>query len=371
MPVITPESIRRLARFRGQRAPVTSCYLDVDGKRLRRQQDVEQELDVLLRRVRTKGNSKTSVHDDFHRISNYVRGGFDRSGVRGLAIFACSAHALWEVVPLPVPVRSQVVVNSQPAVGQLKSVMEEYDAFGVLLVDRKRARLFLFELGELVEHSELFDDQPRDYDVRGEKERGDVAKHVDALAQAHARRAASAAFRMWQHHPFNRLAIGGPDDVVHEVRQALHPYLRERSCTRMPLPVTAKFEDIRNAAIELEQRVERAKEAAMVARLREAIGSNGRGVAGLAPTLRALAERRVDRLLVSDGYTEPGWRCEPCGWLAVKGRKCPVCANHMVEIDDVVEAAVEEALAQSCAVEVCVGNADLDVLGRIGALLRF
>ena len=43
----------------------------------------------------------------------------------------------------------------------------------------------------------------------------------------------------------------------------------------------------------------------------------------------------------------------------------------MTKVDDVVEEAIEEALAQDCRVEVCVGNADLDVLGRIGALLRF
>jgi hypothetical protein len=40
-------------------------------------------------------------------------------------------------------------------------------------------------------------------------------------------------------------------------------------------------------------------------------------------------------------------------------------------VEDVVEEAVEEALAQSCDVEICVGNADLDVLGCIGAILRY
>ena len=43
----------------------------------------------------------------------------------------------------------------------------------------------------------------------------------------------------------------------------------------------------------------------------------------------------------------------------------------MDRIDDVVEAAVEEALGQGCVVNICIGDADLDVLGRIGALLRF
>jgi hypothetical protein len=43
----------------------------------------------------------------------------------------------------------------------------------------------------------------------------------------------------------------------------------------------------------------------------------------------------------------------------------------MARVDDVVEEAVEEALKQSCRVEIVVANPDLDVLGRIGALLRF
>jgi len=43
----------------------------------------------------------------------------------------------------------------------------------------------------------------------------------------------------------------------------------------------------------------------------------------------------------------------------------------MDEVPDVVQAAVDAALVQSCRVDVCVGNADLDVLGRVGARLRY
>jgi hypothetical protein len=53
------------------------------------------------------------------------------------------------------------------------------------------------------------------------------------------------------------------------------------------------------------------------------------------------------------------------------GRRCKRCGGEMAEVDDLVEESVDEALTQSCQVEICVGNADLDVLGRIGALLRF
>jgi peptide subunit release factor 1 (eRF1) len=94
-------------------------------------------------------------------------------------------------------------------------------------------------------------------------------------------------------------------------------------------------------------------------------------VAGLPATLTALGERRVDLLLVSAGYVTEGWRCGSCGVLAAVGPRCPVCSSAMEEADDVVEEAIQEALTQSCRVEVCEDNADLDVMGRIGALLRY
>ena len=76
-------------------------------------------------------------------------------------------------------------------------------------------------------------------------------------------------------------------------------------------------------------------------------------------------------LSVSQGYVESGWRCAGCHALAVIGRRCKRCGTDMAEVDDLVEESVEAALAQSCQVEICIGNADLDVLGRIGALLRY
>jgi peptide subunit release factor 1 (eRF1) len=97
----------------------------------------------------------------------------------------------------------------------------------------------------------------------------------------------------------------------------------------------------------------------------------GKGASGLPDTLAALAEHRVDTLLVSQGYGVDGWRCGSCKLLAAKGRACSSCGAEMHAVSDVVEEAVETALMQSCRVEICVDNADLDVAGRIGALLRY
>ncbi len=214
MAVITEDAVRQLAGFKGVDAPVTSCYLDVDGRRLVRRQDVERELEALLRQARSSAEDDPSVATDLGRIEDYVRSGIDRSRTRGIAFFSCSAHGLWEVLPLPVPVRSQLVVNAMPAVAQLERLVQEYDRFGVLLVDRQRTRMFVFELGELVEMDEVVDELPRDYDDRGRQERGDVADHVEALADRHIRSAAARAFAVWQDSGYQHLTVGATDEVA-------------------------------------------------------------------------------------------------------------------------------------------------------------
>ena len=369
--VITEAAIRELAGMRGDDAPITTCYLDVDGRRLARHQDVEHELDGVLRDARLRANGHRSVHDDLRRIEAFVKGGLDRSRTRGLAIFSCAAADLWEVIELPKPVRTCLVINHAPAVGQLESMVQEHEPVGVLLADRQRAQLFVFELGRLLDRSELLDELPRDYDSRGERERGTPAHHREELAHQHLRHAARAAFDLWQARGYHHLAIGAPDSIAGELEAALHPYLRERLCGRIPVGVGASEAEVLAAAEAVEAQVERTRDAAVVAKVKEAAATGRRGVAGLAPTLQALGEHRVERLVVSKGYAEQGWRCPDTGALAVVGPRHPDRGTPMERIDDVVEAAIEEAINQGVRVTICVADADLDVLGRIGALLRY
>jgi peptide chain release factor subunit 1 len=372
--VISDDRIRSLAAHRGSPV-VTSCYLDVDGRRYPRHVDYEQQLDHLRRQARERAAGLDpaaiqSVEADLGRICAWVKGGFDRSRVRGLAFFCCSADGFFEVIESPLPVRNEIVLNDTPHVLQLESLTQAYDRFAVLLVDRQRARLFRFELGELSERTEVFDAVPRRHDSGG-RSASNIQRHTDELAHKHLKHAAEVAFDELGGDPVDHLILGGPHEVVAEFEALLHPYLKERVAARLSIMVTAAPEEVRSAALEVEGELSRAAEEAMVDRLRNQVGAGNGGVAGLEPTLRALVERRVDTLLVSDGYEAPGWRCPSCRWLAVKGRRCPVCGTSMQLVEDVVEQAVEEALANKCRVEVVRESADLDVLGRIGALLRF
>ncbi|MFN2506695.1 MAG: hypothetical protein ABR540_21195 [Acidimicrobiales bacterium] len=378
MGAISEEVVRDLAGYTGTAAPVTSLYLDVDGRRYLRSRDLEPHLDALLRegRARTSSNGLSkaaiaSVEADLSRMADHVRGMLHRSNTRGLALFSCTADGLWRVVELTVPVRNRVVINHTPYVRELEAVVARHERFAVLLADRQRARLFQFALGALVEKTELMDHLPRHEDDGGDLTRDQVAGQVAAATHRHLRRAAQVAFDVFREQGFDHLVLGAPDEVSGALERELHPYLKERIAARLSVAVNASEEEVCQAALEVEAEIERNRDAALVTRLRDAVGSGRGGAAGLEAVLFALVARRVETLLLSEGFEAPGWRCRSCGFVGVRGPACPVCETAMDQVDDVVEEAIEEALAQSCRVAVCADNADLDVLGRVGALLRY
>ena len=144
----------------------------------------------------------------------------------------------------------------------------------------------------------MFDELPRDYDSRGEKERGDTSHHVEALAAQHLRHAAAVAFDVLKEQHYDCIYLGAPDAIAHDLEQAFHPYVKESLSGRVTLGVSAGSEEIRTVALELEAEARRRRDNDLVERLRTAVATGGRAVAGLGPVLGAEAEHRIERLLV-------------------------------------------------------------------------
>ena len=86
MALLTEDGVRALAGFKGHDGPVTSCYLDVDGSRYPRPQELEHQLATLVRRARERGAVHPSVEADLRHIAQHVHQGLDRAHVRGLAM---------------------------------------------------------------------------------------------------------------------------------------------------------------------------------------------------------------------------------------------------------------------------------------------
>jgi peptide chain release factor subunit 1 len=187
------------------------------------------------------------------------------------------------------------------------------------------------------------------------------------------RRATSEAYKRFRDAPFDHLLIGTPAELRGTVEKHLHASLRERFRGFMELDVEHSSADgvMRVAAPEIEA-AERAHERERLDRLLNGMGAGGRGTAGLDDTLGALNERRVEALLLEDGFTAPGAVCASCGYVTVRdGGECPADGGELEPRDDIVERAIELALAQRAEVLVVHYHDDLGEHGSVGAVLRF
>lgn len=376
MPALDRELLRKLADWPTDAVPVTSLYLDVDGRRHPRRTDYLLRLDDLVRRGRAAAEGygrdvRRSVVGDLKRIQDFVREEFQRKGIRGLALLSSSGAGQWQEVTLSRPVRDRVVVGPRPHLLPLEALLETYESFCTVIADRERARLLVSTMGETEEISEILDEVPGWHDQGGWAQ-ARHQRHIREHAQRHFKHVADALLRLRERGRFDHLILAGPDEAVADLERELHDWVSRTVVARTSLPMSASPDEVLQRSLAVEEALEREQEHEAVVRLAsEAAGGTGRAVAGLERTLAALEAGRVEMLLVLSDLDEPGARCPSCGHLDTRRGPCPACGAEMQPTPDVVEEAVESALRQRCRVETVGEAPELADLGGIGALLRF
>jgi peptide subunit release factor 1 (eRF1) len=105
------------------------------------------------------------------------------------------------------------------------------------------------------------------------------------------------------------------------------------------------------------------------------LDGGGGAAVSLAPTLAALAERRVQTLVLAPHWDDSGGRCPSCGLLyAPDTGPCPVDGSELAALTSLRPAVVRAALEQDAEVvrlDDLDERAELQAFGGIGALLRY
>lgn len=373
------ERVRSLAGWETGGLPVTTLYLDVDGRRRPRRRDYVRRAETLTgaacdqARAMLGREAFLSVCNDSGRIRTFVGDQLERRGsVRGLGLFSCSGAGLWEAVELSQPVRDAVHVSPRPRLVPLEAVLELAETFCTVLVDRERARIFLSSLGEIEEVSRLLDDVPGQHDQGGWAQ-ARHQRHIEDHVQRHLKHVADTLLRIQRGRPFDHLVLAGPEEAVAELERGLHDYPRRRVLGRTSLPMIASADEVLERVTDFEIELESRREREAVERVLSESGSGtGRAVTGMADTLAALEANRAEVLVLAEGLRATGVRCERCGHLAAApDGPCEACGGPVVEVPDLVEEAVELALRERCRVEAVADGEALVEVGGVGALLRF
>jgi peptide chain release factor subunit 1 len=309
------------------------------------------------------------------RIEEFFRYPSNLSGSRGIAVFA--GRGSFRAVRLPHVLRSRVLVDRTPVVGELVALAEAGSRVLVVAVDRKSARLFDAGLDRVEELEGIVAPDAtrpgRYHPNRGtlpgvgefrfhNRIRQEKHRHLSHVADAVTARLKGAAF--------DGLLIGGIGADPEALRRHLHPSITDRRAVGVvslnPKQVTAS--EVRERVAEFLGDRARSRAEREVDAFRGALGT-GWATNGVEATLRALARGQVSTLLVDHDAEVPGFRFSESGRLSeddASGRG----EGEPVPVADVLDDAIEDALRQRSRVAVVRGSPARS-FERLGGILRF
>ena len=374
--MLTAGTVDAIVGFDGQDLPVTSIYASVERDPGLRE-DLQVRMSSMLDQIRPLAKNGSAGHDarlsvraDIQRIKEALAE--ERWRPAGVAIFACSGRGLYEEVPLPRPVRDQVIVGATPYVRPMLSLLDELHRACVVVVDKAEARLWEVYQDEMREVGVVSDPALRKPNYAAGQGEDRVRNKAGELAKRHYRNVVAAVEEEFRTGRCDLLVIGGHDHEVPPFTEFLPLDLRSKLAgTFSADPAAATPAGIRHSAGVILQRHERAAERQLAADVLGTLAAGGLAAAGLADCLWAGSVAAAQTLLMPDSAgTVPGVVCDDSRWLALAGDTCPICGRPTRHTWDVLEDLAEAVRAEGGAVR---HIADDDPLREhtVAAQLRF
>jgi peptide chain release factor subunit 1 len=317
---------------------------------------------------------REAVARDLDRIEAFFRDPGGLSGGRGIAVFA--ARGLFRVVQLPYVLKSRVMVDRTPVVGELVALADAGTRLLAVAADRRSARFFDVGLDGVAELDGLAaPDATRP--ARFHPERGPTRgmgeyrfhNRIREERQRHLARVAEVVAAHVRSKPFDGLVVGGIGVDATALLPHLAPQLRSKVLGVLRLaPRKVSAAEIRDRALELLADGAQRSAAEAVAELASLRGS-GWVTESVEPTLRALSQGQVRTLIVDADAQVTGYRCSVSGRLT-ESPSGARAEGEPLPIADLLDDAIEEALRQRARVAVVHGSAARR-FDRLAAILRF
>ncbi len=379
---IKPDTIRQILNLSANADYIVSFYLNVDGGKYPRKQELEVDLKALLRSAakewlgsdKLNRSQKKFLETDFEKISNFVQFELDRRSIKGLVIFSSSGSDIWQVLTLPVTVPSFIKIGKEPYIKHLAAVIDQFKRYCTVVIDRKKARIFSVYLGGIEEYLGFFED-----DVPAKVKEGEwanlrekkIANHIEDHVQRHLKNVADKTKIFFKREKCDRLIIGGRKDIVSKFISLLQPFLRECVSGEFLAQPALPLSKILEYSLDCEREAEKREEAVLLKKLINSEKPEGAGVVGLEPTIEALTTGQVQSLIISDSLKFSGGVCRQCHFISTYLETCPVCGRQLEHHDDLAEELIQQAINNNCRLNYIKYNPEFAKKYQAGAFLRF
>lgn len=366
--------LQALARIGQAPGPVVSVYLNTRWADEHQRERVRVFLKQELRKARA-GATDPALAADLDWVEREAAALVDQAAVPeadGVALFACQALGLREVLPVRVPFEDAFVVGPAPHLRPLAAVLDAIPATLIVFVDSESARLI--PLGPHGPGEEL----TLAHDVPGHHRKGGWAalaqsryqRHIQAHREQHFDAVAEALGRLVEGDGVERLVLAGETRGVAVFRPHLPARLAERVVGTIPAARYEPASALAARATELIGRIDAEEARATVEAVLTEAAKGGRAVAGLEETLDAVGRGAVHRLFLLRTFREDGRACGSCGALQRTAGPCRLCGQP-TQPRELGEALVDRVLATGGRVDMLDGHEGLARVGGVAARLRY
>ena len=296
-------TLDRLARFRSDRFPVVSLYLD--GRPDPRGRDhyqpfARKELAARSRTFPARSPERDSFDRDAERIQTYLSEEI-RPSANGVAIFACSGEGdFFEALQLDAPiVENRLSVSSHPHLYPLARLLDEYPRYAVVVADTKSARIYVFGRGREIDREQV-ESPSMERTSAGGWSQMRYQRHVDNLRKAHVKELVDTLAEVVEKDRAEFIILSGDEVIVPLIRGELPKALESKVVDTIKLDRKQTSEaEILETTMGALRELDGKTDAERVQRLLGEHRAGGLGVTGREDTRAALEAGQVDELLVT------------------------------------------------------------------------
>ena len=366
--VIRPSLVQELEQYRAPDGRVSSYYLNLatprgshaeaegsgpdQGPSDARERSSRHDLQGTLRRERERIErlelphaTRQALLRDWELVQELALAAVGERYTQALACFVSSGADYSRVLRLAWPVRQRAFFEDRFVLWPLQQILDQSDRYAICLADKDEARLFLYYFGQIEEVKDIVDEIPGRVRFPDPYHELEYMRKIIEHTHHHFDHVAELALRLLRREPFEHLIIGGLWEKLPDFESRLHRYLRDRIVARWDINVHKPTAEIRERARQEEQRFLDDQARQTWKAIRDQLPYHG--ALGPRDTLAALWQRRVQWLLEEPDISRPGFRCSACGRLNLTADPCVECGGQMVEVPDLYEEAVHDAIDQS------------------------
>jgi protein required for attachment to host cells len=364
--------IRGLASLPRTRAPVISCYLRVEGGRLKHRRVFANRIAELRRSF--AGEAAQQFEEALAPIERFLSVELQR-GSKGVAVFSRSGRqAFFLALQFHVPLPTWTAADTVPNIYHLVELKDTYWRFVVLVCSQDTARIVSVNLGAVT--LDLLRERPElRQRVGREWTKEHFRKHRTTRTRQFIGDAVKALSRVMTAGSYDHLILAGDPKMTAMVRKALPSHMTARLSGVIRKSGRTGARDVVADSIASFVEAEHEESQATAAELQRQLRTGGLAVAGTRASYWALKRGQVETLVMDAEYApRPGWVCRGCRverTVEQWPKRCPACGSRSLEELGIREAMLRLAEQRGCQVELVRDSAALRRLGGVGCLLRF